>query len=121
MQRGKLLIGRIQLIHSATLLAVQTTVAKATPQMRVQFTVTVDVFSCSFSPKFACFCACVGVEPRWNALEQAVLGALCRAGRQSHLCAAAAHNLDDDIPKEYNHALPQKPTLQVCRKVLHYK
>ena len=37
------------------------------------------------SPKSTCFGGCIGVEPRWNALEQAVEGALCRAGRQSHL------------------------------------
>ena len=87
--------------------------------MGVQFTVTIDILSCRRSLKFTCFCACVGVEPRWNGLEQAVLGALCRAGRQSHL--SGAHNLDDDIPKEYTHALLQKPTLPACCKALTYQ
>ena len=87
--------------------------------MGVQFTVTIDILSCRRSLKFTCFCACVGVEPRWNALEQAVLGALCRAGWQSHL--SGAHNLDDDIPKEYTHALLQKPTLPACYKALTYQ
>ena len=80
--------------------------------MGVQFTVTLDNLSCRFSPKFACFCACVGVEPRWNALEQAVLGALCRAGRQSHLGAGAPTILTTTFPKS---------TIMPCHRNLPYR
>ena len=52
-----------------TLPAVQTTLFKPKSQMEIQLPVTVDILSSQFNPKSTCFYACVGVEPRWNALE----------------------------------------------------